>query len=143
MSKRRYAEAKVVVKKLNGKDDNINEEIIRDIEKYIQDDTSLEFKPPLISGMHSQTNNIPECDEAEVLYNQDFAIVSISKGKEMKNSKYGQKFSYAKESEECCGCSHYFTPALIKIVMIMAGLFLFTRLCGKLHYIYFINHALL
>ena len=87
MSKRRYAEAKVVVKKLNGKDDNINEEIIRDIEKYIQDDTSLEFKPPLISGMHSQTNNIPECDEAEVLYNQDFAIVSISKGKEMILSK--------------------------------------------------------
>ena len=134
MSKRRYAEAKVVVKNLNGNADNINDEIIRDIEKYIQDDTSLEFKPPL---MHSQTNNIPECDEEEVLYSQDLPIVSTSKEKEMKNSKFEQKLSYAIESEECCGCSHYFTPALIKIVMIMAGLFLFTRLCGKLRYIFY------
>ena len=126
--KKRCIEAKEIVQLLNDGDDHTIDLIFKDIESYIERGQTSTHKTTSPSLKPSQLDNVPDSEDLKTSQEQVVGIKDISNGNKIEDSE-----TFLEKSDECRNTKiEPFGRSMIKIVTIMAGLFLFTRLCGKL-----------
>ena len=124
IAKKEQAKAKEVIKLLDGGDDSAIDTIIEDIEKYIKRGNSSDITRSLESSNSVQVNKVIDPELLEIPPETDVAIIDTYKEKQVRDP-FLEKSEKRQRYSSCCN------PTMIKIVLIVAGLFLFTRLCGK------------
>ena len=133
--KQKRNEAKKVLQLLNGDKDNKDiDEILKDIEKYIQQDILCDNVDAKFEATEKTNKySVPDCEEGNVLYQheQNITIINPMKRTDIKRSSLKQEIPFLPKSDECNGRSQHFKAVPIKIILIITGLFLFTRFCGK------------
>ena len=125
IAKKEQTKAKEVIKLLDGGDDSAIDTIVEDIEKYIERGKSSDITRSLESTNSVQMNKVIDPELLEIQPEKDVAIIDIYKATQARDP-------FLEKSEKHPGGSSCCNQTMIKIVLIVAGLFLFTRLCGKL-----------
>ena len=118
IAKKKHSNAKEIVALLNGRDDTLIKEVIDDIEKYLDQGKS--------------SDNLSACDTPNP---PKKSILSDSKNDEMcKTNEISENEKEENSTEPFLENIKYSQgkQGLIKIVLVVIGLFFFTRLCGKL-----------
>ena len=134
--KQKYSEARKVVHILNGDEDNKEvDKILRDIEQFVQQDMELKANTELDATDKTEKACVPDSEEGSVLCEQqeNITILNSTTGSNVKRVSLSGKVSFLPKSEDCIGRSQYFKALPIKLILVIAGLFLFTRFCGKWH----------
>ena len=116
IAKNKLSKAKEIVGLLNGRDDNLTKDVIDDIEKYLDQGQSSNS---LSETLHPKKNIVPDSKRNEICLNKTEEILQNESGIDntepfIENIKHSQG-----------------KQGLIKIVLVVIGLFFFTRLCGK------------
>ena len=117
---------------LNGGDESSINSIIEDIEKYVNRGKSSKNNKSFDISNTLQTNNVPgSLEDCRLSENKKPGLLDDNiDTKELKNCD-----PFLPESKQCEERSCQSSSTMFKIVLIIAGLFLFTRLCGTFHYI--------
>ena len=127
ISKTRLSEAREVIKLLNAGDESRINSIIDDIEQYIERGKSSEPNKSFDPLDTVQKDNVSDCDGGcRLSPSSDIGKVEINK--EVLICESFLPKSKQRDKTSCRASS-----TMLKIVMIIAGLFLFTRLIGMLH----------
>ena len=124
IAKKRHPKATKVVELLNGKDDIVVQDVIKDIEKYLEQGKS--------------SGNINSCDKPHVSTKNVVPDHKNDATSKESNQVLLERNSENKDTEPNCENIEYKcqeVKGLIKIVLIVIGLFFFTRLCGKFVYV--------
>ena len=127
IANRKMSDARKVIEMLNGGDESSINSIIKDIEKYVDRGKSSKNTKSFDISNSLQTNNIlGSLEDCKVSENKEPGIVDDNENtKELKKCD-----PFLPESIECDESSCQSSSTMLKIVLIIAGLFLFTRLCG-------------
>jgi hypothetical protein len=126
IAKKRHCEAREVIKLLNTGDDSTINSIIDDIEQYMERGISSKPKKAFDPLNSVQKNNVPDSEEGCKLSPiPEVGIVEINKEVPICDP-------FLPKSKESDKTSCRASSSMFKIVMIIAGLFLFTRLIGML-----------
>ena len=122
IAKKRHSKATKVVELLNGKDDTVVQDVIKDIERYLEQGKS--------------SDNIHSCDKHHVSTKNvvpDHKNDGISKESNQVLLESNSENKNTEPNFENIEFERQEVKGLIKIVMIVIGLFFFTRLCGKFY----------
>ena len=120
IAKKRHSKATEVVELLNGKDDIAVQDVIKDIEKYLQQGKSSGNINSCDKHYASTKNDVPD-HRNDAMYKERNQVLLEGNFENRNTDPNFENIEY--KSQEVKG--------LIKVVMIVIGLFFFTRLCGK------------
>ena len=119
IAKKKHSKATEVVALLNGRDDILIKDVMDDIEKYLEQGNSP-GNISLCDKLHStKTKDVPDSKEDSIHQEGKKEVIeSISENKS--TEPFLENIEYNRQENQ----------GFIKIVLIVIGLFFFTRLCG-------------
>ena len=123
----KHSKAKEIIKLLHGGESTTIDAIVKDIETYIQRDKHSNAMNNDDSIQYLSKNDVPDPQNLE----SNIEIDDLMLHKNTKNEITSCDFKGDGESYHHNSSCHS-NPILLKIILIVAGLFLFTRLCGRL-----------
>lgn len=123
----KHSKAKEIIRLLHGGEGNTIDEIVKDIETYIQRGKHSDALNKDDSIQYLSRNDVPDAQNLESNVEIDDLMLHMNTKSEISNCDIKGDGENAPHNSLC-----HSNPLLLKIILIVAGLFLFTRLCGTL-----------
>ena len=131
--KQKHNEARKVVQILNCDVDNKEvDNMLRDIEQFVQQDIHLKANTQFDATDKTERAIILSPEECSVPYEQreNPTILNTTTKCNAKRISISGEETFLRKSEDYIGRSQHFKAVPIKLILVIAGLFLFTRFCG-------------
>ena len=124
---RKHSKAKEIIRLLHGGESTTIDAIVKDIETYIQRGKHSHAMNDDDSIQYLSKNDVPDAQNIESNVEFDDLMLHMNKKSEIPSCDIKGDGESAPHHSSC-----HSDPLLLKIILIVAGLFLFTRLCGRL-----------
>ena len=123
----KHSKAKEIIRLLHGGESTTIDAIVKDIETYIQRGKHSDAMNNDDSIQYLSKNDVPGAQNLESNVEMDDLMLHMNTKSEIPSRDIKGDGESAPHNSSC-----HSNPLLLKIILIVAGLFLFTRLCGTL-----------
>ena len=123
----KHCKAKEIIGLLHGGESNTIDAIVKDIETYIQRGKHSDGMKNDDALQYLSKNDVPDAQNLESNVEIDDLMLHMNTKSEIPSCDIKGDDESKPHNSSC-----HSNPLLLKIILIVAGLFLFTRLCGRL-----------